>query len=157
MPKLASRFKWVHLPADICCNAFEVYQIYRYLYGVYEVVLWIYDLWLKLCCSLHQLYLYFMVRGNILIIFVFYSCKLSVAKDLKSFERYLTTDLKPPRSIPQRVLWKTLKEILMAIDVVLLFVGILLGLFSRRIPYELLLTILQRVLRKTLKEGYLRL
>ena len=80
-----------------------------------------------------------------------------MAKDLKSFERYLTTDLKPPHSIPQRVLWKTLKEILMAIDVMLLFVGIILGLFSRRIPYELLLTILQKVLRKTLKEGYLRL
>ena len=81
---------------SICCNAFEEYQIYRYIYGVHEVALSIYDLWLKLCCSLYRLYFYVMVKGNILIVFVFYSCKLSVAKELKTFERYLT--------------WKTLKR-----------------------------------------------
>ena len=48
----------------------------------------------------------------------------TVAKDLKTFERYLTTDLKPPRSIPHRVLGKTSKDILTAIDVIL-FAGIL--------------------------------
>ena len=80
-------------------------------------------------------YTFVMVKGNILMIFVFYSCKLSVAKDLKTFERYLTTDLKHPRSIPHRLLWKALKEIFMAIDVMLLFVGILLELLSHRIPY----------------------
>ena len=60
----------------------RLYQNYRYIYGVYEVALSVYDLWLKLCCSLYQLNFYFAVKVNILIIFVFYSCKLSVVKDL---------------------------------------------------------------------------
>ena len=138
---------------SICCNAFEEYQIYRYIYGVHEVTLSVYDLWLKLCCSLYRLYFYVMVKGNILMIFVFYSCKLSVAKDLKTFERYLTTDLKHPRSIPHRVLWKTLKEILMAIDVMLLFVGILLGLFSHRIPYGVIAYNSAKGIEENLEKG----
>ena len=137
---------------SICCNAFEEYQIYRYIYGVHEVTLSVYDLWLKLCCSLYRLYFYVMVKGNILMIFVFYSCKLSVAKDLKTFERYLTTDLKHPRSIPHRVLSKTLKEILKAIDV-MLFVGILLGLFSHRIPYGVIAFNAAKGIEENLERG----
>ena len=94
-----------------------------------------------------------MVKGNILMIFVFYSCKLSVAKDLKTFERSSTTDLKHPPSIPHRVLWKTLKEILMAIDVMLLFVGILLGLFSHRIPYGVIAYKSAKGIEENLEKG----
>ena len=94
-----------------------------------------------------------MVKGNVRIIFVFYSCKLSVTKDLKTFVKYLTTDLKPPCSIPHRVSWKTLKEILMAIDIMLLFMVILLALFSGRIPYGVIAYNAAKGIEENLERG----